>query len=79
MSSRLKIYNGALLLCGQRRLDALTDEAESRHLLDEVWNDGGVNSCLSEGQWRFAMRASRLDFDPAVEPAWGIIAASAGG
>jgi hypothetical protein len=72
MSNRLAVYNGALLVAGERQLASLTEDREPRHLLDLVWNDGGVDTCLSEGQWKFAMRSVRLDFDPAVEPAWGL-------
>ena len=72
MTTKLRIYNGALLLCGQTRLSALTDDIEARYLLDEVYDDGGINDCLEEGQWRFAMRSARFDYDAAVEPSWGL-------
>ncbi len=71
MTDRLKIYNGALLICKQRKLDALTDNVESRHVLDEVWNDGGVDACLSEAQWKFATRAVRITYETSVDPPWG--------
>lgn len=70
-TDRLKIYNGALLLCGETRLNTLSEQREPRHLLDLVWNDGGVRYCLEQGQWHFAMRASELDFNPSVAPDWG--------
>lgn len=70
-TNRLKLYNGALLLCGDRSLGSLTEEREPRRLLDEVWNDGGVRYCLEQGQWKFAMRSSRLDYEPSIEPDWG--------
>lgn len=72
MTTKLRIYNGALLLCGHTRLAALTDDIEARHILDEIYDDGGINDCLEEGQWRFAMRSARFDYDPAVEPSWGL-------
>lgn len=71
MTDRLKIYNGALLLCGDKQLASLSENAERRHLLDLVWNDDGVRYCLEQAQWHFAMRASELDYNPSVEPDFG--------
>lgn len=71
-TDRLKLYNGALLICGQRQISSLTENVEARQLLDNVWNDSGVDYCLSQAQWRFAMRAQRLDYSTSVEPAYGL-------
>ena len=71
MTDRLRIYNGALLLCGERALSTLSDNVEPRHLLDLVWNDEGVRYCLEQGQWHFAMRTSQLDYNPSIEPDFG--------
>lgn len=71
MTSRLSLYNDALLLCGERMLSNLTEEREPRRLLDQVWNSGGVNGCLEEGQWHFAMRTAQIDYDPDIEPDFG--------
>jgi len=70
-TDRLKIYNGALLICGERQLASLTEAREPRHLLDNVWNDGGLRYCLEQAQWNFAMRTAKLTYDPDVEPAFG--------
>lgn len=73
-TDRLRIYNGACLLLGELRLNettGLTENREVRYLLDLVWNDGGTRYCLEQAQWHFAMRASRLDYNPAIEPDWG--------
>ena len=70
-TSRIKIYNDALLICGERFLSSLTEDREPRHLLDHVWDNDGVKHCLESGQWRFAMRAVRLDYDTAIEPEFG--------
>lgn len=70
-TTRLKLYNGALLIAKERSLASLTENREPRRLLDEVWNDGGVRYCLEQGQWKFAMRAARLDYDPSIAPDWG--------
>jgi len=70
-TTRLKIYNGALLICSDTRLASLSEAREPRYLLDEIWNDGGVRYCLEQAQWHFAMRSSRLDYNPAIAPDWG--------
>lgn len=70
-TTRLKIYNGALLICSDTRLSSLSEAREPRYLLDEIWNDGGVRFCLEQAQWHFAMRSSRLDYNPAITPDWG--------
>lgn len=71
MTTRLSIYNDALLIVGERALSSLTEEREPRRLLDTVWNNGGVDYCLEQGQWFFAMRSIQLDYDPAVDPGFG--------
>lgn len=70
-TSRLQIYNDALLLCGERALANLTVEEEGRRLLDQVWNNDGVDGCLEEAQWEFAMRTVRIDYDPSITPDFG--------
>lgn len=70
-TSRLILYNLSLLKAGERSIDSLTVNEESRKLLDVVWNNNGVNRCLEEGQWFFAMRTIRIDSDPTVQPDFG--------
>jgi hypothetical protein len=70
-TDRLKIYNGALLICQERELATLAEEREARRSLDLVWNDGGVRSCLEMGQWSFAMRSKRVDYSTDVDPQFG--------
>ena len=71
-TDRLKLYNGALLICGERQLASLSENVEARRLLDNVWNDGGVDFCLAQGQWRSAIRAQRLDYSTTVTPDFGL-------
>lgn len=70
-TSRLKLYNGALMLAQQRSIASLAVNEEPRRLLDEVWNDGGVRFCLEQGQWKFAMRSSELSYETAITPQFG--------
>lgn len=71
MTTRLELYNSALLICGERFLASLSEDREPRHLLDHVWDNDGVKKCLEAGQWKFGMRAVRLDYDPSVSPDFG--------
>lgn len=68
---RLRLYNGALLICKSRALVSLTENREPRYLLDEVWQDGAVDACLEMGLWRFARRSAKLDYEPAIVPSFG--------
>lgn len=70
-TTRLALYNKALRLCGERKLASLTENRKPRHDLDAVWEEGGARACLEEAQWRFAMRAIRLDYDPSITPDFG--------
>lgn len=72
MATRLSIYNGALLLCRDRKLMSLTESGPRRSALDQVWNDGGVDTCLMAGLWNHASRSLQLDFDPDVTPSFGL-------
>lgn len=71
MASRLSLYNGALLECGERDLASLTENREPRRLLDRVWDNGAVDYCLGQAQWKFATRATQLAPDPGIEPDFG--------
>lgn len=70
-TSRLTLYNNALLMAGERPLASLTEAREPRRILDQVWDTGGVRKCLEQGQWKFAMRTVQIDYDPVVEPPFG--------
>jgi hypothetical protein len=70
-TSRLKIYKAALTICGERTIADLTEDREPRRLLDEVWDNQGVDACLEMAQWKFAMRSVRIDYDADVTPDYG--------
>jgi hypothetical protein len=71
MTDKLKIYNTALRYAGERKLATLNDGGEPNELLDNVWDNGGVDVCLETAQWKFAMRSVRIDFDPNVTTDFG--------
>ena len=70
MTTKLQIYNTALRYCKERPV-TLTENREPRRLLDAVWADGGVDLCLEEALWKFAIKAVRIDYDPSVVREFG--------
>ena len=68
---KLGLYNNALLICGERSISDLTENREPRRLLDTVYDGGGIDVCLEEAQWVFAIRTVMIDHDPAVDPQFG--------
>lgn len=75
MTTKLGLYNAALRLLKERKLASLTEDRESRRLLDDAYGDGStegsVKLCLELGQWTFAMRTVQIDYSPSVEPPFG--------
>ncbi len=73
-ANKLNLYNIACMALGERPLSALTDDVESRHLLDSVYDrgtGGAIRTCLEQGHWNFAMRAVKIDKDSSVTPQFG--------
>jgi len=71
MTSKLSIYNGALSVLGERKINALTDNVESRRKLDDVWDNDFLDRILQMGQWNFATRTVELTFSPSTSPSFG--------
>ena len=71
-TTRLKLYNGALLKIGKRGIASLTVNEDSRRLLDEAWDMDAVDYCLAQGLWKFATRSQKLDYDTSIEPEFGL-------
>lgn len=70
-ATRLSIYNGACSIIGERNLVTTTEVRESRRALDDIWDRGGVRTCLSAGLWNFATRGIQWDYDPDFTPPFG--------
>jgi hypothetical protein len=70
-TSKLEIYNAALVICGERILASLTEDRKPRRLLDQVWDNDGVEACLERAQWKFAMNSIKLDYDTSVTTDFG--------
>lgn len=71
MTTRIDLYNGALLALGERQLASLSENRAPRRYLDVAWNDGAVDHILAAGQWTFARRSVRMDADATLEPEFG--------
>lgn len=68
--TKLQLYNGALRLCGERKV-TLTEDREPRRLLDDVWDEDVVKTCLEQGQWQFAKRSVEIESSANVSPPFG--------
>lgn len=71
MATKLNLYNGALRLLGERKLNTIDEDRKPRHLLDDVWDDGLIDTVLEQGFWNFAVRAVKLDKSITAIPAFG--------
>lgn len=69
--TQLSLYNGALRHLGERELASLSEDREPRRVLDGVWSTGAVDTCLEQGQWRFAKRTVKLAPETTIEPDFG--------
>ena len=71
MTTKLLLYQAALMECSERKLASLTEECEPRRVLDDVWDGGFLDDILSEGQWRFATRTVEMTPEESVEVLFG--------
>ncbi len=69
-NDQLSLYNKALTMLGERKIASLTENREPRRVLDDVWR-GALKYCLEEGQWKFAIRTSKLTYSTDVNPTFG--------
>lgn len=70
-TTRLKLYNKALTMCGARTISALTDNIESRRVMDTIWDNGAVRHCLEQGYFNFSIRTVLIDATSEIEPDFG--------
>jgi len=71
MPSKLSIYNGALTVLGERKIDSLSENREPRYKLDDIWDNDMIDRVLKMGQWKFAKRTVELEASPSVTPSFG--------
>lgn len=70
MTTQLAIYNQALIEIGERALSSVTENIESRRVIDEVY-DETIAYCLEAGQWNFAIRTVEAASDTGITPNFG--------
>lgn len=70
-TTRLLLYNSAILLLGERQLSSVTEAREPRRVLDMVWDVGAVDFVLEQGLWNFAMHTVQLTYSPSLTPDFG--------
>lgn len=68
---KLWLYNQALGHLKARPLSSLTENRESRRVLDAEWDAAFVDYLLEQGQWKFAKRIAQLSYAPSQTPAFG--------
>lgn len=74
MATQLGLYNAALRHIGERKLAALSENTEPRRALDEVYADTAVflHYILEQGYWKFALRTTKLTYNPDVTVEFGL-------
>src|SRR5262245_45959082 len=70
MASKLGVYNSTFLHLGERSIAGLTEDAEPKRDLDEIWNDG-ILYCLQQGLWNFAKRTIEGSVVASISPPFG--------
>lgn len=71
MTDRLTLFNKALIYCSENPLASLSEDAQSRRVLDAVWDGGGLRHILEQGLWNVALRTVALRPETGVAPAFG--------
>lgn len=70
MTSHLDLYNSTLLELGERKISSLSENRESRRVLDDVY-DQTVAECLEAGDWNFGLRSVKIDSDSGLTTDFG--------
>lgn len=70
-TSKATLYDGALRVLGQPKLSSLTEARESRYLLDAIWDENARDNCLEMGNWNFATRTVKIEYDSSIDPDFG--------
>ena len=71
-TSRLKLYNAALLHIGEREAASLSDTGAFMTALDRAWDSGQVvTRWLELGLWNFATRTQLIDYESGIDPDFG--------
>lgn len=69
---KLAVFNGALRHLAARKLASLSENRESRRVLDDIWDNSRlVVEALEKADWNFALRSVMLEYDPSIETEFG--------
>lgn len=71
MTTRLQLYNNALLRLGERRLASLSENRESRRVMDQIWDSDVIDAVLEQGMWNHAIKTVEISYSPSVDPDFG--------
>jgi hypothetical protein len=72
-TTKTTLYNGALFLLEQPKLSSVTEDKEARHVLDHFYASKDARTdCLEMGNWNFATRTIRLDYNSDIDPDFGL-------
>jgi|1_EtaG_2_1085319.scaffolds.fasta_scaffold42469_1 hypothetical protein len=72
-TSKSTLYDGALFLLEQPSLASVTEDKEARHVLDHFYEDKDAKTdCLEMGNWNFATRTLKLDYNSDIDPDFGL-------
>lgn len=71
MTTQLSVYNNALIILGERKLDSLSENRKPRRVLDTIWNGDFIKECLEGANWNFASRTIRSEYNTAISPDFG--------
>lgn len=70
MTTRIEVYNGALIKLGERRLATLSDNRPERRTLDALWADT-MAYMIEAAMWNWASRTEELQPSDTVTPNFG--------
>lgn len=73
-TTKLGLYQGALLLLSERALHStagLTEDRESRRVLDRIWDRNFITRVLEKGQWQWATVSAMIDPNPSIARQFG--------
>lgn len=70
-TSQLTLYNGALRVLGQPKLASLAESVENRRVLDSVWDENARDFALEQGNWNFAIRTVKIEYNSSIDPDFG--------
>lgn len=70
MTTKLGLFNGALLEIGNPILSDTGEAVESGRVLNSIYTNV-VDECLAAGSWNFAMETVKADADTGVVPNFG--------